>query len=257
MLNVGRRRSLAVVLAAWLTPLAALGQAPPAPAEGPPMPEQMSQFGPTTPPVVESWLAKPLSAGVFIGALQGSPLMDDWAGQTQGMLAGLRLGCDFGEQFGAEFRYAFGSTEVYDTSRALSARTLLDPSINVPGHGLEYHQNRHCDLDLLDFSLLWYPTGDTRCRWYFLTGIGLTQIRFTDVLDNRWSKTVPDVPIGVGLKYRCTEFAALRVELTDTIIFGNGAFNNLHDVSLTGGIEVRFGGAKRAYWPWVPTYDGW
>ena len=221
------------------------------------MPEQMSQFGPTTPPVVESWLAKPLSAGVFIGALQGSPLMDDWAGQTQGMLAGLRLGCDFGEQFGAEFRYAFGSTEVYDTSRALSARTLLDPSINVPGHGLEYHQNRHCDLDLLDFSLLWYPTGDTRCRWYFLTGIGLTQIRFTDVLDNRWSKTVPDVPIGVGLKYRCTEFAALRVELTDTIIFGNGAFNNLHDVSLTGGIEVRFGGAKRAYWPWVPTYDGW
>jgi hypothetical protein len=85
----------------------------------------------------------------------------------------------------------------------------------------------------------------------------LAQIRFTDIMDERWSKTVPDIPLGVGLKFHVSELAALRLELNDTIIFGNGAFNTLHDVSVTGGLELRFGGSRRVYWPWTPAMGSW
>ena len=51
---------------------------------------------------------------------------------------------------------------------------------------------------------------------------------------------------------------ALRVEATDNFIAGSGSgFKNLNSFSLTAGLEVRFGGARTAYWPYNPGRAYW
>ena len=204
---------------------------------------------PNEPPINESWLDRPVSAGVFVGVVNGSPLIDDWVGQQQGITGGLRLGYDFNEHWGTELRYAFGAIKLYDSERAMAV---------APNSDVNPYETRYSDLDLVDASLVFYPWGDTRWRPYFLTGIGLTQLRFQDILGVRYSVTVPDIPLGVGLKFHVSEAAALRVELNDTIIFSGGSgFNAVQDLSLTGGLEFRFGGSRRSYWPWNPAPSNW
>jgi hypothetical protein len=204
------------------------------------------------PPINESWLEHPISAGIFIGVANGSMLIDDWVGQQEGMFGGVRVGYDFGERVGAELRYGFGAVQLFDSAQAIAAKYPNgEPA-------LADAKSRYCDLDLLDASVLVYPWGDTPWRPYLLTGIGLAQIRFSDVLGNRYSTTTADIPLGVGLKFHCTESAALRLEVNDTIIFGNGSgFNSVHELSVTGGLEFRFGGSHRAYWPWSPESSSW
>ena len=125
----------------------------------------------------------------------------------------MRLGYDFNEHWGTELRYAFGAIKLYDSERAMAV---------APNSDVNPYETRYSDLDLVDASLVFYPWGDTRWRPYFLTGIGLTQLRFQDILGVRYSVTVPDIPLGVGLKFHVSEAAALRVELNDTIVFSGG-----------------------------------
>ena len=45
----------------------------------------------------------------------------------------------------------------------------------------------------------------------------------------------------------------MRLECCDDVIFaGNAGFNTSNDVSLTGSLEIRFGGSRKNYWPWNP-----
>jgi hypothetical protein len=232
----------------------------PTPQSGPisaaelnPVPECDLPPGPIIPPVNYSWLKCPLNAGVFVGMLNGGPLIDDWLGQQQGIFGGLRLGYDMGERWGAEVRYAFGSVKLVDSARAYQTQQQIYGNQTIPTD-----ISRFSDRDLLDGSILFYFTGDTRLRPYCSIGLGLTQIRFNDIFQNRTSATVPDVPLGIGLKYLCSDATALRFEVNDTIIFGGQmGFNNVHDLSLTGGVEFRFGGRRRSYWPWIPAQSGW
>jgi opacity protein-like surface antigen len=197
-------------------------------------------------------LERPVSVGIFIGVLNGSMLIDDWVGQQQGMVGGLRLGYDFNARIGGELRYAFGAVKLFDSERAIAAEQSNGAS------GADLEQSRYSDRDLVDVSALIYPWGDTPWRPYLLTGMGLAQVRFSDLFGNRYSTTTAEIPLGVGLKFHCTESTALRFEVNDTIIFSNACgFNTLHDLSVTGGLEFRFGGSRRAYWPWNTTPSNW
>ncbi|MBN2474393.1 MAG: hypothetical protein JXB62_07280 [Pirellulales bacterium] len=195
----------------------------------------------------ESWLFRPFSAGWFMGMMQGSPLIDDWVGQQQGYVGGYRFGWDQSYYWGGEMRFAFASVELYDSPRAIAA-----------GPSERFNVRRDVDLTHWDLDLLYYPWGDTQWRPYFMVGLGTARVIFIDRLSHRYDSAVFAMPLAMGVKYRCNDWLALRFELTDNMAFsGGGGFNTLHSLSLTGGVEVRFGGARKAYWPWNPGRHYW
>ena len=80
----------------------------------------------------ESWRYRPFHAGWFMGPLQGSPLIDDWVGGSNGFLAGYRFGWDYDHYWGCELRFAFGNVALYDSQRAKDAQTAADNANNIP-----------------------------------------------------------------------------------------------------------------------------
>ena len=65
------------------------------------------------------------------------------------------------------------------------------------------------------------------------------------------------VPIAIGVKYRWNDFWALRLEGCDDIAFAHAANGAMQTMSLTVGLEYRFGGTRKAYWPWNPGKSYW
>jgi hypothetical protein len=175
-------------------------------------------------------------------------LIDDWIGSSDGVLGGLRLGWDPGYYWGCEFRYAAGSLGLWDSQLAEAA--MLEA-------GTAYHPNRDVSLELWDFSLLYYPWGDATWRPYALIGLGGSQLGFDDCLGEHWSRQGFAMPLALGLKYRYNSRLALRLELGDDIVFGAGHVNTVHHVLVNGGVEMRFGGQRKAYWPWSPGKHFW
>lgn len=186
------------------------------------------------------WQRYPLSAGWFLGMVQGGAITNDWVGLNQGFQGGLRFGWDFHDRWGLETRFAYAAVEVYDSHRA----RLLQPEGDF--------DHRNAELFQLDLDLLYYPWGDTRLRPYLLSGLGATDLHFSDRLGERYHRFVFSLPLGVGLKYHCNDTMALRLDVIDDIAFLGGGLNTLNNVSLTLGVEYHFGGPRRTYWPWSP-----
>ena len=203
------------------------------------------------PRVQQNWLAHPFSAGLFIGSLHSSTLMVDWVNQSTGYVGGVRVGYDFDEYLGLEFRHAFGSCRLVDSDRAIAAAASQGLS--------ETAQARFSDRQLYEITFLWYPIGGGRWQPYIMAGIGIAEVQFLDLLGNDYSASVPSVPVGIGVKYHCTDRVVLRLEGTDDLVFtrGAGMVDTLHDLSILAGIEFRFGGSRRSYWPWVPAGSVW
>ena len=66
------------------------------------------------------------------------------------------------------------------------------------------------------------------------------------------------MPFGFGLKVRCIrDWLALRLEMLDNVAFGSAGLDTMHNITLTGGVEVRFGGPRKSYWPWNPDRYLW
>ena len=132
-----------------------------------------------------NWTAYPLSVGCFAGVVNGRPLIADWVGTTTGFDGGWRLGWDFDPSLGPEMRMAFGSPKLYDSYRADQALTALDNADGLPPNDPQRARfdHRFASLFQWDVDILYYPWGETRLRPYFLTGMGLTNISFTDRLD--------------------------------------------------------------------------
>ena len=172
----------------------------------------------------ESWLYRPTSAGWFMGIETT---------RDSGFFAGYRFGWDRSHFWGWEMRFALGSDTTYDTQF------------------------------FWDVDLIYYPLGDTAWRPYVLFGLGTAQIQYTDGSSTRFNKVVLGVIPAVGLKVRCTDWLALRLECSDNIAFGEVAFGDpaefgtLHSISVTAGVEIRFGGSRKAYWPWNPSKHYW
>lgn len=207
----------------------------------------------------ETWQRHPLSAGWFMGLAQGSPLVDDWVGGNQGFFAGYRLGWDVNHYWGVETRLAFGTVRLWDSAAAVAAQHAADDANGVAptdAFRRRFDAGRDATLFLWDVEALYYPWGDAAWRPYFLAGLGLARHRFQDRLSTVYEQTALEIPIGFGIKYRWNSRLAFRAELTDNVAF-HSEFNTVHDIALTGGVEVHFGGQPTAYWPWNPGRHYW
>ena len=217
--------------------------------------------GPGQPLLRESWLYRPFSAGWFLGAMQGGTLVDDWVSQGQGFLGGYRLGWDFHHYWGCEMRLAFGHAEIIDSQRAKDAQKQADDQLGLAPDDpfrQRFDKRRDGDLPIVwDFAFLWYPWGDSAWRPYLLFGLGYAQIKFEDRLSQCWESNALSLPLGVGLKYRWNDWLVLRVEFIDTFLVPGNDINAVQEFSLNGGVEIRFGGSRKAYWPWNPGLHYW
>ncbi len=206
-------------------------------------------IGTPEPLVRETWLNRPYSLGVFVGLIEGGSLIDDWIYQDSGLLAGVRVGWDNHDYWGMETRFAWAGVDTHDGWRAREAAGDADSTAIGPGGSNK--------MFLWDANILFYPAGDTRWRPYLSAGMGLASVDFHDRLGTNWSDTMFALPLAVGLKYRCGDFFALRIEATQNLVFASRPMEFLDNASFTGGIEYRFGGARRAYWPWNPGRHYW
>ncbi len=188
--------------------------------------------GPTDPVWRESWLFRPLSVGVFAGAADGLPADDPMrASTTAGGIGGIRAGWDLNHYWGTETRLAWSTGQFEER--------LL---------GGEYSSRTNSFF--WDLDLLYYPWGDSRWRPYFLVGMGTTQVRYLDVAAS-YGNTF-SMPLAVGVKYRWNDYFALRLELGDDIAMPGYAERIMHNLSITTGLEFRFGGTRKVYWPYEP-----
>lgn len=208
----------------------------------------------------ESWQRRPLSVTWFMGAVSGSPMVNDWLREGSGMMGALALGWDFDDYWGTECRIGVGTPELHDSDSALQARQLLYGASQIAWPNPDwttYRGGRQGDLTQFSVNALAYPWGDAPWRPYFYTGVGATIVSADDALGKRYNTTMFTMPLGAGLKYHWTDFMALRLEAADNIAFSNGGLNTLHNFTVFGAVEVRFGGSRKAYWPWIPSRSYW
>jgi len=237
---------------AWATPQPSYaGEPPPTPPLGLrffQLPEERFR-GIPAPLVRQSWGHRPWSLGVLFGFIEGDALIDDWVYQDNGVIGGFRIGWDHQNYWGLEMRFAWASLDTYNGWRAEQAAGYPNAQAIYPGGSN--------DMFFWDTCVMWYPTGDTRWRPYFSAGLGLAAVDFADALGTQWTETSFALPLTLGLKYRCTDCVALRLEATENLIFGSRPMGFFENLSVTGGVEWRFGGSRRAYWPWNPGRHYW
>jgi hypothetical protein len=211
------------------------------------------------PAVEESWLCRPCSLGWLVGIVQGGPILHDWVGLDQGLQAGIRLGWDFRDTWGLEARFAYASVGVNDSARAAQALWDLDTLAGYPANSPYRHRfdSRNADLFQCDLDVICYPWGDTWLRPYLIAGVGATDVHLTDRIGTLYHRFAFSMPLGVGLKYRCSESVAVRLDLIDDIAFLGSGMETQNNLSLTLGMEARFGGPRKTYWPWNPDRHFW
>ena len=102
------------------------------------------------------------------------------------------------------------------------------------------------------------PHYGTAWRPYIRAGLGTVRVQLQDRLGTQYDSTVVGMPWGIGVKYRVSNWLALRGEIADNVAIHAGSpFNTQHNFSFTFAMEVRFGGSRVAYWPWNPGIHYW
>ena len=209
----------------------------------------------------ESWRYRPFSAGWLMGLMLGSELIDDWVGMKEGFIGGYRFGWDFDHYWGCETQFGFASVGLYDSDRAKQAQEAADALLNLDAGNpylTRFEPRRDAEVFLWDIHFLYYPWGDATWRPYGSIGLGSFHVRFMDRLSNHYSKSYLGLPLALGLKYRYNDWLALRMEVSDNMAFGGGSgFSVLQNLSVTCGLEVRFGGTRKVYWPYSPGRHYW
>jgi hypothetical protein len=184
-----------------------------------------------------SWLNRPLYAGLFVGAWMGDDLIDGQVGQHTTFLGGYRFGWDYDYYWGTEARLG------------LATPTLAD--LEIP------NDYRTADVLVTDLNLMYYPWGDSRWRPYASFGLGMGYFIFRDSEDRRFRELMVGMPLAIGVKYRWHEWLVLRADLQDNIYFENAGLSSMCNFSMTGGLEIRFGGHRTHYWPYHPSGNLW
>lgn len=241
------------------TTVGSTGHFPPARAAGYPRHDRpllgrvRTWFAPVDPQDYETWLNRPFSFGWYAGVVQGTPLVSDWLSEGAGFWGGYRLGWDYDEHWGAETRFSFGNMRLWDSPEAKQAQAAADDARRIATDDpfRDRYDGRDAWLWQWDLVLMYYQRDVDPWRPYLLWGVGLSEMRGEDRMSNSFSGTYFAMPIGVGVKFRRHRWLAFRIELTDNIVFPND-FNTVHHLSFNAGLEYRFGGSRRTYWPWVP-----
>ncbi len=205
------------------------------------------------PLVQESWRNRPLAFGWYMGGMLGSPLMTDWTGTGFGYTGGFRLTWDYDHYWGVEFRYGMASLPQWDSQAAIDASHQRDQQYGLTSSDSawdRYDKTRNASYQFYDLNFVYYPWGDSRWRPYGLLGLGGTRVKFQDRLGEVRVRNVFSMPLGIGLKYRHNDRLAWRLELANQFITGYREMTAGSNLSITFGMELRFGGTRRAYWPY-------
>ena len=148
-------------------------------------------------------------------------------------------------------RFAFASLTLYDSYRAKLTQIDMDNANGLAPDDPQRQRFDHRNAELFqwDVDILYYPWQETRLRPYILAGLGLTDINFTDRLGQSYSVNCLSLPLGVGVKYLCDDHLAVRVDLIEDFAISNQHLQTQYNLSLTAGLELRFGGSRKVYWP--------
>jgi opacity protein-like surface antigen len=176
-----------------------------------------------------SWRNRPLHAGWQWGWFYGDTLVGDRVEQGDNMWGGYQIGWDFDHYWGTEARFCVSHPDVW---------SLREPSDG--GYG---------QAQYFDVHLLYYPWGDARWRPFVSIGVGWGNFRFDGDAQQRMDDTLYAFPLGAGVKYLLSPWMALRLTASDNLALGAYHLSTMHNVSLSGGVEVHFGGARTLYYP--------
>ncbi len=185
-----------------------------------------------------SWTNRPVSVGGFIGGMFSTELISGRVDQEPSFFTGGRLGWDVSESWGLETRLGLAETNL----RGENASVFLDKN----------------ELTVWDADLMYYPWGESRLRPFLSLGLGFLQHDFVDDTGVRVKDTLFAIPFGLGFKYRIDQRLAIRFDLQDNFAFAGGHdVESTNNISMTAGLELRFGGRKKNYWPWDPSRTWW
>lgn len=177
-----------------------------------------------------SWRNRPYFVSFFAGGLLGDELQAKQVEQGGGLILGGRFGGDFDHYWGVETRLAFS-----------------DLHVNYPQDLSSGKSNN----SYFDASLLYYPLGDTRWRPYVTAGIGVAGFKFVDDDHQIIRTSAFEIPWGGGMKYLLGRHVAVRFDLIDNMSLPAGSkVDFMHNISFTGGVEIRFGGRSTDYGSW-------
>ena len=189
------------------------------------------------PLVGTSWLNRPYYAGFDIGPLWMTRSVEDSVSRDTDLFGGVFLGCDWDHYWGTELAFHWATPELINS--------------DAPD------ANRTDSLFIWSYSAMYYPWGDAAVRPYWRVGLGNTHIDFPLDDGSRHDEWLFTMPIGVGVKCSLRRWLAARAELTDQLAFGDSNVHTQHNLTLTCGLEWRFGVHPRSYWPWHPSRHIW
>lgn len=184
-----------------------------------------------------SWLNRPYEVAVDFGAFVMTNNPASGVNSGNDLFTAIHAGWDWDHYWGTQFRVGWST-----------------PSLDAVGISGEQTSD---NLFITDLSVMYYPWGDSRFRPYWRLGLGLTDIEYTNAAGNRQQEALFTVPIGVGMKYQFRRSLVWRAELVDNVAFGSNSTDTMNNLTLTFGLEARFGGRPSGYWAWHPRGHAW
>lgn len=177
-----------------------------------------------------SWRNRPFHIGWMFGGLIGDSLIQGTIDQEDDLYGGYRLGWDFDHYWGTELRFAFAKPELID----IQGMTTLPTAT----------------AKFWDLNVLYYPWGDATWRPFASVGLGVANYRFEDANRTLVDDSLLTIPLGVGVKHYYRPWLALRTSVTDNLSIGSQGLATMHNLSVSFGVEVHFGGPRRTYFPY-------
>lgn len=183
-----------------------------------------------------SWLNRPFETSVDFGALIMTGRPATGVRSSNDLFVAVSSGWDWDHYWGTRLRLGWST-----------------PQLDNPAESGDESDN----LFIADASLMYYPWGDSRVRPYWRLGAGLTDLEFTNVNGARQQEFLYTIPIGVGVKHMWKRWLVWRAELADNLAIGANEARTMNNLTLTFGLEARWGGAPDGYWAWRPRGHAW
>ncbi len=184
-----------------------------------------------------SWLNRPYYVGGEYGWIWITRAQEDSVTRDVDTFGGIFLGWDWDYYWGSELRFSRATPELVN-AEALDAE-------------------RNDVLFTWSYNAMYYPWGDAMIRPYWRWGLGNTKFDFPLDDGTRHDEWLFTFPIGLGIKYPVRRWLAARAELTDYLSIGQHGLPTQNNITLTFGLEFRFGIHPKSYWPWYPSRHQW
>jgi hypothetical protein len=184
-----------------------------------------------------SWLNRPYYVGGDLGTVWiTNPVKVGLTTDTD-MFGGVFAGCDWDYYWGTELALNRATPELKN-ERDRDAK-------------------RGDTMTEFTTSMMYYPWGDAVFRPYWRCGMGVTSIDYPTEHGHRRDEELWTFPMGIGMKFPIRRWLAARAEFADQLALGNSGIATQHDLTLTFGLEWRFGLHPKSYWPWNPSDHIW